>query len=211
MLILDPDEFPLFVTIASGCNVYSICVGLPNLSKYGTALLGRTQSINPLFNTNVPHPLGHLKTPVGGLLVADDEDDNMTACCRTFTTSSGVTARAVTMEPMLPDAIRGRREEERLDDDDAARVTASSSSLLSSRPALLVLAAEKLLSSSSPPLVENELALADDVSIVSFFDFIFFFFTFSQCHKGDSCRGVSSLFLALSSFAVVMFAEELEE
>lgn len=37
------------------------------------------------------------------------------SCCRILTTSSGVTASAVTMDPMEPESIRGRREDEEED------------------------------------------------------------------------------------------------
>jgi len=64
--------------------------------------------MRPLFKTNVPHPAGHGSTfmprkDVGAMGWAP------AACWRILTTSNGVTVRAVTMEPMEPERIRGMR------------------------------------------------------------------------------------------------------
>mmetsp|Transcript_23907 Transcript_23907/g.51739 ORF Transcript_23907/g.51739 Transcript_23907/m.51739 type:complete len:217 (-) Transcript_23907:99-749(-) len=101
--------------------------------KYGTALLGRTHSASPLLSTKVPHPL-HLVTTSGrpgeaaspavaeakaveAYEAAADGDGDGDACCLTLTTSSGVTARAVTMEPMDPEIRRGRSTDDDEDED----------------------------------------------------------------------------------------------
>ena len=98
---------------------------------------GNTQSMSPLFKMIVPHPgqvaLGPIFTPRN---IIDDElelecivdDDEVVAvCCRIFTTSNGVTANAVTMDPMDPESSRGRSVDDDDDDD-------NSSSSLSSWP-----------------------------------------------------------------------------
>jgi hypothetical protein len=69
----------------------------PYRSKYGTALLGKTQSIRPLLKTKVPHPRGQGATLEG----------SVEACWRTLTTSRGVTAIAVTIDPIEPATSRG--------------------------------------------------------------------------------------------------------
>ena len=56
-----------------------------------------------------------------------DADDEVVVCCRIFTTSNGVTANAVTMDPMDPESSRGRSVDDDDDDD-------NSSSSLSSWP-----------------------------------------------------------------------------
>ena len=97
---------------------------------------GNTQSMSPLFKMIVPHPgqvaLGPIFTPRN---INDDEleleiidADDEAVCCRIFTTSNGVTANAVTMDPMDPESSRGRSVDDDDDDDD------NSSSSLSSWP-----------------------------------------------------------------------------
>lgn len=72
-------------------------------SKYRHLFLGVRYSPNPVFNTKVPHPRGHGVTFLGSDNLASVEETETAACCRTFTTSNGVTARAVMVEPTVAD------------------------------------------------------------------------------------------------------------
>jgi len=79
--------------------------------KKGTDFLGSTHSMSPLFRKKMPQS-GQRFTDAAAvvLLVLTREIDKggpNDACCLTFTTSKGVTARAVMIDPTLPAIIRG--------------------------------------------------------------------------------------------------------
>lgn len=57
--------------------------------------------MSPLFSTNVPHLL-HCDM----VILVRGAGSAIIACCRTLTTSSGVTARAVTNEPNELETMR---------------------------------------------------------------------------------------------------------
>jgi len=71
---------------------------------------GIEHSINPLFRTRVPQPR-HGSTPLIFFKEKLLYDIGLTPddCCRILTTSNGVTASAVMIEPTEPDRIRGIR------------------------------------------------------------------------------------------------------
>ena len=92
---------------------------------------GIEHSIKPLFSTSVPHPR-HGSTPLILLRLLREKllyDMGFTPddCCRILTTSNGVTANAVMIEPTEPDRILGMRGEPSLVDGCS---TASSATLL---------------------------------------------------------------------------------
>ena len=66
---------------------------------------GMEHSIKPLFSTSVPHPR-HGSTPEKLLY---DIGFTPADCCRILTTSNGVTASAVMIDPTEPDRILGMR------------------------------------------------------------------------------------------------------
>ena len=74
----------------------------------GVDSMGRTQSIRPLLRTMVPHPRhGSTFTPRKDVGAMVELGCAPAVCWRILTTSNGVTARAVTMEPMEPERMRG--------------------------------------------------------------------------------------------------------
>jgi hypothetical protein len=90
-----------------------VCFRIPVAgSKYPHLLRGVRYSPSPVLRTKVPQPRGHGETLEGRCGSDDgggggggdfgaalDED----ACCRTFTTSRGVTAKAVMVDPTEAD------------------------------------------------------------------------------------------------------------
>jgi hypothetical protein len=117
-------------------RIVGLLLLLPTPPDFGTVWRGvvdssgNTQSISPLFKMMVPHPgqvaLGPIFTPRN---IIDDElelecivdDDEVVAvCCRIFTTSNGVTANAVMMDPMDPESSRGGSVDDDDDDDNSS-------------------------------------------------------------------------------------------
>ena len=91
----------------------------------GTAFLGKTHSMRPLWKMTVLHPLGHGST----WYLWEGEGEASATCCRILTTSKGVTAKAVTMDPTEPERILGRSDEvDELEDDSRSELLPSSES-----------------------------------------------------------------------------------